>query len=91
MKKRIRPISAKRGQLKVGWGREPGDTPEVQYGYNGPGRMKADNNLVMHTFNYVKVHEGRSLIEELEARGYDLTTLKFSIELKPENLPPKVD
>lgn len=26
---------------------------------------------------------GRSLAEELEARGYDLTTLRFEIRLKP--------
>lgn len=26
-----------------------------------------------------------NLVEELESRGYDITTLKFSVELKPEN------
>ena len=36
----------------------------------------------------------KSFLEELDARGYDLTTLKFSIKLKPgarqvETKPPK--
>jgi hypothetical protein len=30
-----------------------------------------------------------NLAEELDRRGYDTTTLRFSIELKPENRTPK--
>jgi hypothetical protein len=32
----------------------------------------------------VTVHEGNSLVKELEMRGYDITTLKFSIQRKAE-------
>jgi hypothetical protein len=41
-----------------------------------------DGHLMHNAFNVVPVHGGRSLTEELEARGYDLTTLRFQIRRK---------
>ena len=56
---------------------------------------KCDGNLILNTilgdvlhYNYFKTEEEPrdyrifNLKEELDKRGYDLTTLKFSIELK---------
>ena len=34
---------------------------------------------------------GKTFLEELEARGYDLTTLRFSVALKPAAVPPPGD
>ncbi len=42
-----------------------------------------DGHLMHHAFNVVPVHNGRSLAEELEARGYDRKTLRFQIRRKP--------
>jgi hypothetical protein len=33
--------------------------------------------------------QGPEFLKELEARGYDMTTLRFSIELKPKPLTEK--
>lgn len=41
-----------------------------------------DGHLLHNAFNYAKMTNGKTLIEELKARGYDLTTLRFSIERK---------
>jgi len=43
-----------------------------------------DGRLLHSAFNCVKVCDERSLTEELDRRGFDLTTLKFSIERKSE-------
>ena len=58
--------------------------------------MKRDTNM-LHGFMCSKQPDpftkpiftkmNPSMIEELEARGYDLTTLKFSIMKKPVNAP----
>lgn len=42
----------------------------------------ATGHLLHHAFDIVEVFEGKSLTKELEARGYDMTTLKFSIRKK---------
>jgi len=50
---------------------------------------RPDGNLLNNILTSKRHHsfdeaEYPSFIEELEARGYDLTTLKFSIERKPQ-------
>jgi hypothetical protein len=91
VKKRIYvPRAAKRGELKIVWGRpEPGETPDICYVW-GDGVSRSDSRL-LHTVlgcerfspqldgRYAALH---SLFDELEERGYDLTTLKFSIQKK---------
>jgi hypothetical protein len=42
----------------------------------------ATGHLLHYAFDCVEVHDGRSLTKELEARGYDMTTLKFEIRKK---------
>lgn len=41
-----------------------------------------DGHLMHYAFNVVPVHGGRSLAQELDERGYDLTTLRFQIRRK---------
>ncbi len=73
------------------WGKEPHDSPDIILAWQGDRAMKADTNL-LHYYMCSKrpdVHSKQpfanmqpSLLEELGARGYDLTTLKFSIMKK---------
>jgi hypothetical protein len=80
MKSRI-PI-AKPGQLKVGWGKVDKQTPEIAYAFGGGGTSTSDCRILCRAFEETEVFSGRSLAEELDARGYDLSTFRFSIELK---------
>jgi hypothetical protein len=96
--KRYRAPKAKPGQLKAQWGKWPGDAPELCYAW-GSGVSKRDANL-MHDMLCGKrarraVGDERpqlglpiiyapSFLQELEVRGYDITTLKFSIQKKKE-------
>lgn len=77
------------GQLKVKWGSLEGEPAELVFA-GGDGTARADRTLVcdalcsrkfLGPMNPVGSMEP-SLIEELEARGYDLTTLTFSISKK---------
>lgn len=54
--------------------------------YWHPKRVQ-DSRLLDHYFSYVKYDTGggeTTLIEELERRGFDITTLRFSIAYKEE-------
>ena len=90
MMKRYRRPKVTDGQMKVQKGRIDGDYPEmcIFYGDNVP---RCDRALVMNAFFSERQHTdlstrrpvfSPSFIDELEARGYDLDTLKFSIERK---------
>ena len=90
--KRLRRPKLKDGELRMYWGTEPHDkTPDVILAWQGDRMMKRDTNL-LHYFlcsRHPNPHVepifsemNPSLIEELVARGYDLTTLKFSIMKK---------
>lgn len=91
--KRVRPLGpAKDGQIKVGWGREPHETPDICYAW-GNGVPKGDANMVMHALSSERLRPTltgnpqweKSILDELEERGYDLTTLKFSIQKKEQS------
>jgi hypothetical protein len=84
--KRYRAPKMKPGQLRMYWGRVDGDSPDVCYMWGGGGANKCDAALLHYhlgtkQLNWKKEIEP-SLIEELEKRGYDISTLKFSIEMK---------
>jgi len=89
--KRYRPHPFKPGVLEVYWGvmkYEP--EPTIIY-HRGDGCARPDGHLLASVFGCKRermdwglghtVHDP-SFLEELEARGYDLTTLKFSIKKK---------
>ena len=81
-KKRYRTPQAKEGELLVKYGQEHGDRdlyycwPENEYG------MKRDSKMLMLAFENADVFDGKTLRQELEERGYDIETLKFSIKKK---------
>jgi hypothetical protein len=93
--KRLRKPKLEDGELRMYWGREPRDVPEIMLAWQGDSGMKRDANL-LHYILCTKKPKVRidgvdwsqmepSLIEELHSRGYDLTTLKFSIKKKTVN------
>lgn len=95
--KKFRAPRAKPGQLKMQWGQLPGDNPDMCFCW-GDGCSKRDGNLLHYmlaskrqrvVYGEEKDKNGgspvvfdKSFLEELEARGYDLTTFKFSIQKK---------
>lgn len=80
--KRTRTIKAKPGELVIGYGRcaeEPrGSSPQIVYAWGGEGATKNDIHLLMGAFEM----NSPALANELRKRGYDITTLKFSIQKK---------
>ena len=93
--KRLRTPKLQDGELRIYWGREPHDrTPDIMFAWQGDRSMKRDTNL-LHYMMCSKHPDPNakplfsvmrpSLMEELDARGYDLTTLKFSIKKKADH------
>lgn len=91
--KRLRKPKLKDGELRMYWGRpDRWDRPNIVLAWQGNSMMKRDTALLhyMMCSKRPKIESGRvnwgvmepSLAEELEARGYDITTLKFSIMKK---------
>ncbi len=76
------------------WGKLPGDSPDIIYSWQGDSSMKHDSRLLHYYLGSQQPdwHEkplfskmNPSLLEELDTRGYDITTLKFSIMKKAHN------
>lgn len=90
MAKRWRTPVAKPGEVKIVYGRpDRHDAPDICAAWGGSGADKSDARTVMHAlterrmvraFPSMELEERPSLVEELEARGYDITTLRFTIE-----------
>jgi hypothetical protein len=96
--KRYRSPALKPGMLRIYYGKtDRYEAPDVCYQWGGAGASKCDSHLLYGAFSCKRLELvygderlregapykfGPSLLEELEARGYDLTTIKFSIELK---------
>jgi hypothetical protein len=89
--KRLRAPKMEDGELKIYWGREPHGNPDIMFAWQGDRSMKRDTRLLhymmasQHPDPFVKPLFSKmkpSLFEELDARGYDLSTLKFSIKKK---------
>jgi len=84
VKKRWRMVDAKPDQLRVAFGLfERGEEPELVYAW-GEGTQKADVNLLMSLFEgrgeeVANLSDG-SIVQEFAKRGYDITTLKFTIQ-----------
>ena len=90
--KRLRATKLKDGELRMYWGKPSRhDNPDVVLAWQGDPSMKRDTNLLhyhlcsKHPDPHVQPIFSKmlpSLIEELQAHGYDITTLKFSIQKK---------
>lgn len=75
---------AKPGECKITWGRlDRHGAPSLLYIHGAAGASKADARMLSHIFEGAKSEDGRTLAQDLEYRGYDLSTLKFSIQQRP--------
>ena len=81
---RGRMPSPKSGQIRVAWATERGDRPTHQFCWKGDPMMKRDINLIMSHFATTPTLTGETFLDELKARGYDMSTLRFSIDKLPE-------
>lgn len=89
MKKRFRAPKAKDGELKLQWGKLPHDEPDVCIAW-GDGASKRDGHLMFNALcgarnRFNSATQDCSVIEDLAARGYDLETIRFSIQKRKEN------
>lgn len=88
MAKRVRTLSAKPGEIKVAWARPSlGEPPDLCVAWGGSGSSKSDGRIVLEALEGLSVYDGRSLREELSRRGYDVTTLKLSVQKAPQETP----
>jgi len=93
MSKRWTSPTAKPGEIKIAFGRPSRhDDPDLCVAWGGGGADKSDARYALHAltekrygyaFPSMTLEQQPSVIEELEARGYDITTLRFSIQRKP--------
>jgi hypothetical protein len=91
MAKRLHTPKAKPGELRACWGKvDRHSGPDVCYAW-GAGIQSPDARLLHSTlsakrltfdFPSTNTKYDLSFIEELEARGYDITTLRFSVRKK---------
>lgn len=91
MKKRFHVPTPKPGVLEARYGRDESyNDPSVVYVHGGAGSAKPDARFLstwfegrdINTGEHLFGRKGTSFVKELEARGYDVTTLKFSIRIK---------
>lgn len=91
MGKRLRKPKLKDGELRIYWGKLPHENPDVVLAWQGDPSMRRDTALLHMAIcsQHPNPHKlpifsemNPSLIEELIARGYDITTLRFSIMKK---------
>lgn len=89
--KRFRKPKLKDGELRIYWGKVQYDSPDIILAWQGDSTMKGDTRLLHYhlcckrpdVFSKSPFSSmNPSLIEELNNRGYDITTLKFSIMKK---------
>ncbi|MCK5613421.1 hypothetical protein KAR91_66740 [Candidatus Pacearchaeota archaeon] len=85
MTKRYRAPKARDGQLKLQWGQLPDECEPELCGAWAGGATRTDLHLLFNMIcgernRYMHCEQMPSLVDELISRGYDITTLKFSIE-----------
>lgn len=82
MTKRYGTPRMKDGELKIQYGKLPHENPDLII-CRGEGVARADGHLVFNMIDSSRPsYKGTirpSILEELEARGYDITTLRFSV------------
>lgn len=71
-------MAAKPGELKARWSRRERDVL-MEWGGNGAG--KSDGSWLNSWLSYHRGFDG-TFIEELTARGYDVSTLRVSVKRK---------
>lgn len=81
MNKRWRAPKAKPGQLKIAYGKHEGDT-DIFYCNGGYGAERCDARMLSSFFQSLKYPGEKTMVDELISRGYDITTLKFTIQMR---------
>jgi hypothetical protein len=84
--KQYRRVRSKEGQIKMQYGRdEDGELGNCLVYGGGEGNNNARRCDIMLVYNTLtSFYPEKDVFQELEKRGYDLTTLKFSIEKKKD-------
>lgn len=72
---------AKDGEFRISWGSLDGDPPCLVYS-RGKGVAGPDGHLLCFFFESTDSPSGKSLVDELTARGYDISTLEFVVKKK---------
>jgi len=87
---RKRTLRAKPGELIAYYGYADGDGPDICAAYGAAGAHKADGRILLEALSAKVCGLDLPLWKELESRGYDLRTLKFTIRQKvnPTAPPP---
>jgi hypothetical protein len=87
--KRWPRVQARDGEIKIAYGKIPHEAPDMVVAW-GNGADKSTGRLLMNFLYEKRVKynpdgstEAPCLLDELTSRGYDLTTLKISIQKKP--------
>ena len=96
--RRYRRPTVKEGELHIYWGREDRHSSLDVIYHNGPGTSWGDSRLLHNALGCETQHlnldaplgsqrldwvtYAPSLLDELEKRGYDLTTLRFYVRKK---------
>ena len=87
--KRFRRPKLKYGELRMYWGMLPQESPDVVIAWKGDSSMRRDSHLLFYHLCSKRPDVNArplfsvmepSLVDELQRRGYDITTLKFSIQ-----------
>lgn len=80
VKTRLRGKSWDDGWLTAFWGRESRHEKKSDLIFGSP--CGPDRGLLHSTLCSFDVGYGKSLVKELDSRGYDITTLQFSVKRK---------
>lgn len=87
--RRWREPTAKPGQLKAQYGKERfSSRPDLLYVWGGSGASSPDARVLANALEGAVVFDGKNLRQVLEERGYDITTLRFSIKQRNDPAQP---
>lgn len=89
MTKTYRSPRPKDGQIKCQYGKLPHDAPDICFVW-GDGCRPEDARMLYNLITSKPFHPldktfGKSFLENLEERGYDIETLKISVEKKKDD------
>ena len=86
------PRMPKDGRLEARWGKvERGGKPSIVYNWgkwDGPAVGKATVHCLCTALEEAPILDGKCLREILIERGYDMASLRFTIDLTASPLPP---
>lgn len=71
------------GQIKLCWSKKKQD---IEIAWGGSGADKSDAGFVISTLTSYYGLFNKTFLEEMESRGYDIKTIKFSIEKTKDKL-----